>query len=149
MTLIFNPMLAQRKEDKLKLLAMIQEMRDSPNTQIIALFSLKTGYRRGTIREMWHELEDAKVIEDGRRLVDPVKSERSREAIELINKRRLRASADSKDAGAESQGQEAETPGAQDPGDRPEAGSPVTGTDGHKPGAEHGQDQAEQAESEG
>lgn len=148
MTLIFNPIIAQRKEDKLKLLEMIQSMPDAPNKQIIALFSLKTGYRRGTLREMWHELEDAGVIEDGRRLVDPAKSERSRQAVELLNRRRAGAGADSEDTGASEQQQEAKGAGEQDPNGEQEVSNPIAGDDGHKQGAGHGQDQAQQAKSE-
>lgn len=88
---IFNPFIAQRKQHKLQLLGMIDQLKGRSVEQIIALFSLKTGLKRSTIREYWHELEDAGVIENGKRLVDPIKSERSREAIKQINERRAGA----------------------------------------------------------
>lgn len=96
---------------------------------------------------MWHELEEAGVIEDGRRLVSPEKSERSRKAVELLNKRRAGAGANSGTSDAPSENTKNKGPQGKDPHSKPEASRVSSGNDGHKQGEEHRQDQDGKAKS--
>jgi len=66
---IFNPMLAQRREWKLRLLELLQEYPDDPKRVIMARFSLETGLKMPTIIEYYEELLDAGVIQDVKRYV--------------------------------------------------------------------------------
>lgn len=59
----FNPFVAQRRKDKLELLEMVRKNKGMDERQLIALFSLRTGLRRQTVREMLDELVDAGVFD--------------------------------------------------------------------------------------
>jgi len=54
-----NPFVEHRRLHKVQLLELIQKTKNLPIEQVIAIFSLKTGLKRATIREYLDELEEA------------------------------------------------------------------------------------------
>ncbi|MEM2614609.1 MAG: hypothetical protein QXO15_10395 [Nitrososphaerota archaeon] len=109
MVIHINPFVEQRKQLKLMLLDMIKRYGELDAERIIALFSLKTGLKRETIKEYWKELEEAGVIENGRLVVDYGKHKRGIEAAERLNKQRVRDDGTSEDIRKENNRNESET----------------------------------------
>jgi len=60
----FNPFVEQRRRMKLDLLEMMQRNPEMEESQIVALFSLKTGLKRDTIRLMLEELQEAGLFKE-------------------------------------------------------------------------------------
>jgi hypothetical protein len=63
MSYIFNPFVAQRRQHKLELAEFIKKNPYMERERVIALFSLRTGLKRETIKKYLEELEEAGVLE--------------------------------------------------------------------------------------
>ena len=75
MTTMFNPFVEQRKRHKLDLYDLIKKNRGVSKEQLIALFSLRTGLKRETIKGYIEELKEAGLIMEDERVFDEIQLE--------------------------------------------------------------------------
>ena len=122
MALTLNPFVAQRREMKLRLLDLIQKHQNTPQRQIIGLFSLQTGLKKERIIEYWNELEDSGLIDDGRGNSFKGSSEGNSKTLESFNDGCAGAPANSEEHRAPEQESSPKNPGEQDNGDGQGAG---------------------------
>ena len=107
---------------KLRLLDLIQKHQDTPQRQIIGLFSLQTGLKKARVLEYWQELEDSGLIDDGRGNSSKGSSEGNSKTLESFNDGCAGAPANSEEHRNPEQESKAENAGNEDHGDGQGAG---------------------------